>query len=317
MEKGAETVLKQCLNVQNDESVLILNDSNDERIINALVDKAKEITSSVELLTFPEPDNHGEEPPQNVARKMKEKDVVVAPTKKSLSHTKARVEACKNNTRVATMPGITEEIWKTSLQADYQEVKRISQKVYNLLEKTSEVKITTPSGTDLTLEINIDYFHQDTGLIHQPGDFGNLPAGEADGGSLNANGTLVIDHFPFAPQGTKVEIKENKIVGVEEPNNESSELSEALENIEGAEKVAEFGFGTNPKATLIGNVLQDEKVLGTVHIAFGDNTSYIPEQDDGHNPCEVHWDTISEEPTVYFDNELILDEGKPVFLDNH
>jgi len=93
----------------------------------------------------------------------------------------------------------------------------------------------------------------------------------------------------------------------------SSELSEAFENIEGSRTVAEFGFGTNPEAKLIGNILQDEKVLGTVHIAFGDNSSYI--NGEKRNQCEIHWDTVCENPTVFFDGEKVLDNGEPVFLD--
>jgi len=92
----------------------------------------------------------------------------------------------------------------------------------------------------------------------------------------------------------------------------NSELSEAFKKIEGARNLAEFGFGTNPEAKLIGNVLQDEKVLGTVHIAFGDNTSYV--SDSNSNKCSIHWDTISESPTVWFDGKKVLDNGEPLFL---
>lgn len=315
LDSGAETIIEQCLNIQKDESVLVLNDGNDADLINALTRFLQDGGYNFELLEYQEPENHGEEPPQNVADKMKEVDVVIAPTLKSLSHTEARVEACEEDTRVATLPTITKEIWNTSLQADYGDVERITQKAYDLLEDTSEIRIKTPSGTDLTLQVDIEFFHQDTGIIHEPGDFGNLPAGEADGGVLDANGVLVTDHFPFAPSGTKVEIKDAEAVSVEHVDNEESELAKGFEEYEGARNVAEFGFGTNPEATLIGNVLQDEKVLGTIHIAFGDNTSYIPEGHERHQPCEVHWDTICESPTVWFDDEKVLDEGEPVFLD--
>ena len=311
--EGAETVVTQCLDISRDENVLILNDGNDQDLLDALMEKAQESAGLVAYKEYEEPENHGTEPPGEVAEAMKDFDVVIAPTKKSISHTDARTEACEAGARVATMPGINKEIWNTSLQADYEQVAYISEKVYELLENTDKVKIRTPSGTDLELDINIDYFHTDTGLIHEPGEFGNLPAGEADGGAVNANGTLVVDHFPFAPEGTEIEIKDNEAVAVKHPNNQESELSEAFDEIEGARTVAEFGFGTNKEATLIGNVLQDEKVLGTIHIAFGDNTSYITDED--ANPCDIHWDTISEDPTVFFDGEKVLDEGDPVFLD--
>jgi leucyl aminopeptidase (aminopeptidase T) len=311
LKEGAETVVNQCLNVKPGETILVLNDGNDEELIKALLEASREKASIVALKEYEEPENHGEEPPEEIAEAMKDFNVVIAPTKKSISHTNARTEACEAGARVATMPGINKEIWNTSLQADYQRVAEISEKVYSMLEDTDKVRIETPSGTNLEFSINIECFHTDTGLIHKSGEFGNLPAGEADGGITDAKGTLVVDHFPFAPSGTEIEIKNNKAVAVKEK--EESELSKAFENIEGAKTVAEFGFGTNPEASLIGNVLQDEKVLGTVHIAFGDNTSYI---DGGKsNQCSIHWDTVCEKPEVWFDDEKVLENGEPVFLD--
>ena len=128
-------------------------------------------------------------------------------------------------------------------------------------------------------------------------------------------GTLVIDHFPFAPSGTKVEIRNGQVKAIEHPGNKSSELAEVFDEKPCSKKIAEFGFGTNPEATLIGNVLQDEKVLGTVHVAFGDNTHYVENGSERANPCDVHWDTVCEKPTVWFDEQKVLDDGEPVFLD--
>lgn len=310
---GAETIVHDCLNVQPDETVTVVDDGNDADLIDALLTVLQETTDTVDHVTYPEPANHGTEPPQHVADAMQAADVFIAPTKKSITHTQARIQACNSGSRGATLPGITEEIWTTSLQADYTEVRKLSEQVYDALTATDTVHITTPSGTDLTFDIDIDYYHTDTGIIHDPGDFGNLPAGEADGGVINADGTLVIDHFPFAPSGARVEIRDAEAVAVEHPGDDGSELADAFDEIDGARNVAEFGFGTNPAATLIGNVLQDEKVLGTVHIAFGDNTSYVPAGDPRRVPCDIHWDTVCEAPTVRFDDTVMLDQGEPVF----
>lgn len=311
LDEGADTIVDQCLKIQEDEYVVVVNDGNDQELIDALMEKVSEATESYELVEYPEPSEHGEEPPQRVAEKLKSADVFIAPTKKSISHTDARRDANENGARGATLPGINHEIWNTSLQADYKEVERLSQKVYDLLEETGTIHIETSSGTDLRIDIDIDYFHTDTGLIHESGEFGNLPAGEADGGALNARGTIVIDHFPIVDgsQGAEIKVEDNKVVDVEG----SEEFKEALFSTEGGQNVAEFGFGTNKEATLIGNILQDEKVFGTVHVAFGDNSSYVPKGDDNRVNCPIHWDVICMEPTVKFDDRLILDEGEPVF----
>lgn len=316
LQPGAETIVNQCLRVEHDEHVVIPDDGNDQDLVDAILASVADTAGAYDHITYDEPATHGEEPPDRVAEAMRESDVFIAPTSKSISHTDARREACEAGARGATLPGITKEIWETSLQADYTRVKEITDEVFDLLSAAETIHITTPSGTDLTLEYDIDHFHKDTGLIRKPGDFGNLPAGEADGGISDAQGTLVIDHFPFAPAGTQVTIEDRRIVAVDHPGSQTSDLAEAVEDVDGAESVAEFGFGTNPSATLIGNVLQDEKVLGTVHVAFGDNSSYLTPEEPQYTNCEIHWDTVCESPTVYFGDELVLDEGEPTFLDS-
>lgn len=311
---GAETIIDQCLDVEDGEKVLVLNDSNDEELIDSLLNFLGSKGLDHELMEYEEPDSHGGEPPEHVAEAMKNSDVVIAPTTKSLSHTNARKEANKAGARVATLPTVSKEIWNTSLQADYSRVKEITEKVYELLEEASEVRVTTPSGTDLRFEVDIDTYHNDTGMIQEEGAFGNLPAGEPNGYPENISGTLVLDHFPFSPDAEKVEIKNGEVTALESKGKEKSELEEAFEKHPCAKNMAEFGFGTNPEATIIRNTLQDEKVLGTVHFAFGDNCSYIEEGDERRNPCAIHWDSVCENPTVYFDEKKVLDEGEPVFL---
>jgi len=315
LQDGAETVVNQCLDVQEEEKVLILNDGNDQDLIDSLIQVLDERDIENSLMEYPEPESSGTEPPENIKEAMKNFDVVIAPTKKSISHTKAREQANAAGTRVATMPTVNKEIWNTSLQADYSEVKRITEKVHDLLKNTSEVRVKTPSGTDLRFEVDIETYDLDTGVIKQKGSFGNLPAGEPSGFPEGIEGTLVIDHFPFSPSAKRVEIKNGEVVALEnKKGQQSSKLEEAFEKHPCAMKMAEFGFGTNPEASLIGNTLQDEKVLGTVHFAFGDNTSYVDGADERSNQCDIHWDSVCENPTVWFDDTKVLDEGKPVFL---
>lgn len=313
LREGAETVVNQCLDIKEKEEVLVLNDGNDQDLTYALLEVLDETGADYRLAEYPEPENHGEEPPEEVAEAMKEADAVIAPTLKSLSHTDARHRANEAGTRVVTMPTVTKKVWNQSLNADYDRVRDLSRKYYDLLENVSEVRIETPSGTDLTLKVDREFFEKDTGFIRNDGEFGNLPAGETDGGILDAEGILVIDHFPFAPAGTKVEIENGRAVAVEQPGEKESELAEAFENFECSRIVAELGIGTNTEAELIGNVLQDEKVFGTVHVAFGDNSTYLPEGHEKRNMCDIHWDTVCEDPTVWFDGEKVIDRGEPIF----
>lgn len=317
--RGANTIVNQSLGVEPDETVLLLDDGNDDVLIDALVTEIDGVLDGLGELDYnqiPQLESHGQEPPKKAAEAMKKCDVFIAPTSKSITHTTARRDANSSGARGVTMGAINKEIWKTGLSADYEEVERITEQAYSNLRNGEEIKIQTDSGTEFSFKTDKDSFIRDTGIYRTEGDFGNMPAGEIHGGVLEGEGKIVIDHFPYAPKGTTVYIENSQIVDIELPEGkEDSELSEALENIPGSENIAEFGFGTNPEAELVDHMLQDEKILGTIHIAYGDNTTYFNEDHARYNECDIHWDSICMEPTVYFGDELMLDEGEPVFID--
>jgi leucyl aminopeptidase (aminopeptidase T) len=226
---------------------------------------------------------HGDEPPKPVAEAMKAADVVLAPTYLSLSHTDARRNATKQGARIASMPSITEDMMRAGgLTADYRKVASLTNKVATLVQKCSAVTVSTPSGTILKMSIKERLPDRDTGLFHKPGDFGNLPAGEVALAPVegSTSGTLVIDYLVSTAMGLsvtqpiKVAVKDGRARSLVGPD--AAKLKSILEAADkNAYSIAELGIGTNPKAHLIGNTLEDEKVLGTVHIALGDNTSFI------------------------------------------
>ena len=69
--------------------------------------------------------------------------------------------------------------------------------------------------------------------------------------------------------------------------------------------IAEFGIGTNPKAKITGNILEDEKVIGTCHVALGNSTGL-----GGKIYAKCHLDGIMTKPTIYFDKKCIMHNGK-------
>lgn len=314
LRKGAETIVHESLDVGEEEKVVVVNDGNDKELVDAVLEVVDGNGNDREYIEYPEPQNHGVEPPAKVAEALERSDVFIAPTVKSISHTRARIKACESGSRGVTLPGITREIWNTGLQSDYERVREICGKVYSILEDSSELRVSTPSGTDLSFDIEPGYWGQDTGIVRQPGEFGNLPAGEVDGGAVNAEGRLVVDHAPFLPGdtvGAEIEVSGSEVVAFR--GDEGSELARAFENVPGARNVAEIGFGTNPEAAFVGNVLQDEKILGTVHVALGDNSAYFPADHPRHTESGIHWDFVCRSPTVHFDDRKMLDEGEPVF----
>jgi len=310
--EAASTVMKQCMALKPEESLLIVSNVETTEIAQALFSVGLDITSDCRWLIYPTGQIDGEEPPEWVAEALKNVDVVVAPTQKSISHTHARREACSRyKTRVATMPGITKESFIRGLSADYHEIARISDRVYKELASHQVATITSPSGTRLTVELG-NMPVQSIGQITTPGSFSNLPDGESELAPTNAYGELVVDRCGTTITGpTRIIIENGYIVDIEKSDSgkrfaQLIESSEKIDSNSNARFIAEFAIGTNPNARITGNLLEDEKVLGTCHIAFGDNTSYPG----GTNESVLHVDTIVISPTILLDDKMIMENDR-------
>jgi leucyl aminopeptidase (aminopeptidase T) len=300
LQKGAEIAVEKCMGVRPRENVLVITDPARIKIAEALVEASEKARAETVLMCMQERSRHGEEPPKSVEKAMMGSDVVLAPTTYSLTHTQARLRACETGARVATMPMITEEMmYRGAMLADYQKVSELTHKVAHLLNNASRVEVSTPAGTDLSLEITGRKTIPDTGFLHNRGDFGNLPAGEAFIAPIEgkARGRVVVDGSMVDTLGGIIAIEVNNGRAVRISGRPANRLIKIL-NAAGpkAYNLAEFGIGTNPKARLIGNVLEDEKVLGTCHVAFGDNSTF-----GGKVQAGIHVDGILLRPTINLD----------------
>ena len=312
LQTAAHTALTTCMNLKKDETLLVVCDDNKQKIGKSLYEVGQKLARETLMVTMPPAEVNGQEPPDSIAELMAKFDVVICPTTKSLTHTDARRNACKTGTRVATMPGIEERIMERALQADYNLIAKRTNKVTEILDKGSEAHISTPLGTDLTLPINGIRAISSTGLIREKGQGGNLPSGESflmpeEGKS---NGVLYIDASvatvgKIISQPIKVTIQNGFAVQFEGAA-EAAKLKSILSRFGSAGMaVAELGIGTNHEATISGLILEDEKVLGTIHVAFGNNVGM-----GGSNNVGVHIDGVVTKPTVYIDDVLLMDDGK-------
>ncbi|GAW90867.1 aminopeptidase [Calderihabitans maritimus] len=311
LRKAAEITLRDCMGVREGEKVLIVIDEVTRSIGLKLFERAKELRTEAMLVEMVSRKTHGEEPPVAVAEAMKRVQVVVAATSKSLSHTQARQEANRAGARIASMPGITPDIMARTLNADYREIERASLKFASYLTQASTARITTAAGTDLVIGLEGREGKPDTGIYHEPGSFGNLPAGEAYIAPVEgtARGKLVVDGSMAGigrlSQPLEMRVEEGKVVEVK-GGPEAELLRQMLEmHGEPAYNIAELGLGLNGRAILSGVVLEDEKVLGTVHVALGDNSTI-----GGRVQVPSHLDGVILKPTVELDGEIILREGK-------
>jgi len=307
LQAAAETALTQCLNLASDETCLIVTDDKREPIGEALYSVASEITDNPVIVRYPPGDQHGAEPPKPVAAALAEADVFLAPTTKSISHTRARGDACEAGARGATLPGITESVFVTGLDADYQAIAEHSERMHQQVREADEIRVTSPQGTDITFEIGGREWLLDTGIVHEPGEFSNLPAGEIFVSPESATGTYVVDGtmrphgLLEADQQLTFEVENGLVTHISDDEIRSQIETAAEAAGDAAYNLAELGIGTNVGVDeLVGSVLLDEKAAGTVHIAIGDNASIGGEVD-----APLHLDGILREPTVYADGVKI------------
>lgn len=308
---AARVAVQNCLGVKPEETVLVVTDTEKRDLGEIFRQAAEEVAAEALLLEMKPRQTHGTEPPLVVAEAMRQVDVVLAVTSRSLSHTQARREASVRGVRIASLPGITEETMRRSLNADYQTIARRSRAVAQILTAGHEVHLTSPAGTDLVFSIAGREAEPDEGLYLTRGSFGNLPAGEAFLAPVEgtARGLLVVDGsmggVGLVREPIRMRVEKGYVLSIE-GGEEASRLEQVLAPYgrEG-KNIAELGVGTNHQARLCGLVLEDEKVLGTVHIALGDNTSF-----GGRVRVPSHQDGVILKPSLYVDGRPLLLEGR-------
>ena len=312
LERAATNILKTCMDLKKSESFLVVYDKKKKKIAGIILKKAKNLCKKADKILTKVAKVNGEEPSKRVIKKIAEYSVVVMATTKSLSHTNARRNASKKGVRIASMPGVTEDMMKRASTADYSKIKKLSEKVNRLLKNKKKLRLITKKGTDVVMHINKSPFN-DVGFYHKKGDFGNLPAGEVGFAPVEhkTNGTIVIDKTMAGlgklKKDIKIEVK-NGFVKKISGGKEADKLNRLLKNLKNRNvyNIAEFSIGTNYKAKITGVTLEDEKVYGTAHIALGDNTSYPG----GNIKAPVHLDGVISKPTVFIDNKKIMEKGQ-------
>lgn len=312
VKKAAEVTVKSCLKVKPGEVFLVITDTETEVIGRAIAEAGWEVGAETIYVVMKPRTRHGEEPPKPVAEMWPHVDVFVAPTKYSLTHTQARKRATEAGARGATMPTITVDIFIEGMSVDYGVVKEYCERMKKALEGVKEVRVTSPLGTDISFSVEGREFLMDTGVLEERGAMGNLPAGEVFIAPVEgtANGVIVFDGS-IAGVGTlkqpvRVHVKDGFAVKFE-GGNEAKKFEQLLSSVGKKEafNLAEFGIGTNPGARIVGNILMDEKVFKTVHIAFGDNSTI-----GGKVKAGIHLDGIIKKPTVYADGRVVIKDGE-------
>lgn len=305
--EACKNILIRCMGLREGESTLVVTDTEREEIGRAIFEAALSLGSDATMMVMSPRAVNGEEPPAPVAAAMAAANVVLCPTTKSLTHTQARKAAAAAGARIATMPGVTMDmLHEGAMTADYEQVSALTMRVAELVDTASTARISY-KGHDLTMSLAGRKAIPSTGRFLSPGESGNLPSGEAYVAPVEgtAEGELYVDGsvagFGKLNGPLLVRIKGGRAVAFE--GVDAAPIEAMLKTPE-SRNVAELGIGTNDKARLTGIILEDEKIYGTVHVAFGDNSTF-----GGTVRAGIHIDAILLAPDLYLDDVLVVHGG--------
>jgi leucyl aminopeptidase (aminopeptidase T) len=308
LDRAVHAVVRECLGVKEGEEALVICNPVTQNVGERLREEAANAGADAVLTVISERPSHGAEPPRAVAAAMAAADVLMAPTVQSLSHTAARKRATDAGVRCATLPGVTEEMLARVMSADMEGLRRKGQAVAEALDRASQARITDANGTELSLDLSGREAIPDAGDLTERGAFGNLPCGESFISPVGGEGTLVIDGS-LAGVGLVDEPVELVVEGGHLTSARGGAGMTFMELLtvhgEDATTIAELGVGTNEKAILTGEVLEDEKIQGTCHIAFGASAGI-----GGTVQVPVHLDCVVMKPTLELDGEVMVRDGE-------
>ena len=322
----SDMVVQTCMDIRRGENVLIVCDPTTSEIGQSLHIATQKRTDRVLLIVMPKSRHHGEEPPSPVAALMRQQQVVIAATKYSLTHTKAARQALKDGARIATMPGMTFELYtEGGMTANFQDVKRRISNIANVLRRRRIINVKSETGTDVTFEVNWrDWKLDDNGICNRPRMLTNLPAGKVfilpKEGTMN--GTIVIDGSwdstlidepveLIVENGIVIDVKGGSLAAtIRQSYGEVAKKLKAKDR-ESVWTIAEFGFGMNPSARLVGNVLEDEKRMGSCYFSIGDNSRL-----GGSSHAGIHVSGVLAKPTVWLDDTCLTESGKFMAIDD-
>jgi len=309
LDRAVNSLIRDCLDLSPGEELLVVCNPSTEELGALLRIHAQGEGGEATLAVISERDSHAAEPPRTVAAAMLAADIIVAPTIQSISHTEARRAASEAGARVASMPGVTGEMLARVMAADLGLLRKRGTGLSRALGAGSEARITCARGSDLRLRLDERSAIVDAGALGMRGAFGNIPCGEAFIAPVEGagEGTLVVDGSIAAigevAEPVELTVREGHLVEASGPQGEQL-LALLSEHGPDGTSVAELGIGTNEAAELSGNILEDEKILGSAHVAFGASAAI-----GGTVQVPVHLDCVVLKPTVEVDDTPIVEAG--------
>ncbi|NVN89981.1 MAG: aminopeptidase [Desulfuromonadales bacterium] len=239
-------------------------------------------------------------------------DVVIAMSNNSTSHTRYRALSNDTGARFASLPHFDPEMFHSSMMVDWQALAARTARLVTAVNRAEWVRVTTPNGTHMEICKQGRHAGGDDGLLTAPGSFGNLPAGEAYLAPLEgkSHGVMVVEWGPTRKldQPLRLTVEGGVVVAMEGTDQHRQKLAARFSENANCRNIAELGIGTNDRASRPDNVLEAEKIMGTIHIALGDNTGF-----GGVVSAPFHEDYVFYRPTLTL---IMADGGEEVIIDD-
>ncbi len=324
MSVAASLAMKELFHISSNDKVLILNDIHCKTVAEAFRNACNKFGCHVESFEINEQNRPLKEPPESLLKMLTGSSIVLNIIKAYSEEIPFRikwifkVEEVKK-IKMGHMPGITEDMMLRSVNVDYHKMRATSDSLLGTLNNAGKIHITTEEGTNLILGVKDRPFTGEVGIIQ--GEMINLPCGEVYCAPLEteADGVVVfnasIGDVGLLKSPLKVYLEKGRITKFESEDKELVKRISDLQNVdEDSMVIGELGIGVNPGAAITGNMLEDEKALGTAHIAFGNNEDF---PGGGKNKSKIHRDYLFFRPTIeiiYTDNSrhVIMQKGELV-----
>ncbi len=324
-EAGARNAVRTCLNVHAGDRVAIIKTADRLDIAEAIEEEAASMGADLRSWVM---DEVVQRPAREFPRALADEVVRFRPTvsyyigeglpgELAFRQPMLKLLTQQLRCRHGHMIGIDRRLMREGMAADYEEIYRVTRKIYEIARHAARIEVSTALGTDLVATFNPSWrWIPSDGRYWEQGQWGNLPEGETFTAPYRLDGLLVGeemgDHFAFKygvfEKPVRLQVRDSRVVAVEaDPPELKREIEDYFAQDPMSNRAGEFAIGTNVGLTqIVGNFLQDEKFPG-VHVAFGDPYG---EQTGADWSAPSHVDVLASHADVVVDGRKIMEGGR-------
>jgi len=318
LKQGARKLVEVNGRAIAEDRILVITDYTMQGMAEYIIDAARATGAEVVTCIMPPRKRDGQEPPAAVAAAMREATLLFSPVRRSITHTRAMRAALDSGARAILMTAYTEELLTSPalLETDFSAQAEVCVRIGDAFTQGDRVKLTSPRGTELTFSIAGRQANVLTN-IPEPGQLAPVPDIEVNVVPVtgSAQGLLIADaSVPYLGIGVLDEpitchIEDGYITKIE-GGEQARVLKEDLDSHKDRHcfNIAELGVGLNPNARLNGTMLDDEGVMGTIHIGIG--TSHTL---GGEVVAPTHYDLIMWAPEIEVDG-MVIQRDKEILV---